>query len=101
MDTALAGGSISGVSDKANAVATLAKTLGALSLAKDSGVPREKVKEINAASKELAEAADNLHNIADAGDLFRRRSAGEQQGGLPAFGRDADPALAAAHVRVF
>lgn len=61
------GGSIAGVSDKANAVATLAKTLGALALAKDSGVPREKVKEINLASKELAEAADNLHNIADAG----------------------------------
>lgn len=75
MDTALAGGSISGVSDKANAVATLAKTLGALSLAKDSGVPREKVKEINAASKELAEAADNLHNIADAGDLAKSKAA--------------------------
>ena len=42
MDAALAGGSIAGVSDKANAVATLAKTLGALALAKDSGVPREK-----------------------------------------------------------
>ena len=71
MDAALnsggAGGSVAGVSDKANAVATLAKTLGALALAKDSGVPREKVRDINLASKELAEAADNLHNIADAG----------------------------------
>lgn len=75
MDTALAGGSIAGVSDKANAVATLAKTLGALALAKDSGVPREKVKEINAAGKELAEAADNLHNIADAGDLAKSKAA--------------------------
>lgn len=67
IDAALAGGSIAGVSDKANAVATLAKTMGALALAKESGVPREKVKDINLASKELAEAADNLHNIADAG----------------------------------
>lgn len=75
MDAALAGGSIAGVSDKANAVATLAKTLGALALAKDSGVPREKVKEINAAGKELAEAADNLHNIADAGDLAKSKAA--------------------------
>ena len=75
MDTALAGGSIAGVSDKANAVATLAKTLGALALAKDSGVPREKVKDINLAGKELAEAADNLHNIADAGDLTKSKSA--------------------------
>lgn len=75
MDSALAGGSIAGVSDKANAVATLAKTLGALALAKDSGVPREKVKDINLASKELAEAADNLHNIADAGDLAKSKAA--------------------------
>lgn len=75
MDAALAGGSMSGVSDKANAVATLAKTLGALSLAKESGVPREKVKEINAAGKELAEAADNLHNIADAGDIAKSKAA--------------------------
>jgi hypothetical protein len=75
MDAALAGGSIAGVSDKANAVATLAKTLGALALAKDSGVPREKVKDINLASKELAEAADNLHNIADAGDLAKSKAA--------------------------
>lgn len=75
MDSALAGGSVAGVSDKANAVATLAKTLGALALAKESGVPREKVREINAASKELAEAADNLHNIADAGDLAKSKAA--------------------------
>lgn len=74
MDNALAGGSIAGVSDKANAVATLAKTLGSLALAKDSGVPREKVREINLASKELAEAADNLHNIADAGDLAKSKA---------------------------
>lgn len=75
MDAALAGGSIAGVSDKANAVATLAKTLGALALAKDSGVPREKVKDINLAGKELAEAADNLHNLADAGDLAKSKAA--------------------------
>ena len=75
MDSALASGSLAGVSDKANAVATLAKTLGALALAKESGVPREKVKEINLASKELAETADNLHNIADAGDLAKSKAA--------------------------
>ncbi|MBN8644088.1 MAG: hypothetical protein J0L61_02475 [Planctomycetes bacterium] len=75
LDTALASGSIASVSDKANAVATLAKTLGALALAKDSGVPREKVKDINLASKELAEAADNLHNIADAGDVAKTKAA--------------------------
>jgi len=75
MDSALAGGSVAGVSDKANAVATLAKTLGALALAKDSGVPREKVKEINTAGKELAEAADNLHNIADSGDVAKSKAA--------------------------
>lgn len=75
MDAALAGSSIAGVSDKANAVATLAKTLGALALAKESGVPREKVKEVNVAGKELAEAADNLHNVADAGDAAKSTAA--------------------------
>ncbi len=75
MDAALASGSIAGVSDKANAVATLAKALGALALAKESGVPREKVKGINLAGKELAEAADNLHNIADAGDVAKSNAA--------------------------
>ncbi|MNR48747.1 hypothetical protein D3C85_1680230 [compost metagenome] len=43
--------------------------------------------------------------IADPGDLLGRRGAGQQQGGLAAttraFGRDADPAFAAAHVGVF
>ncbi len=75
IDAALAGGSIAGVSDKANTVATLAKTLGALALAKESGVPREKVKNVNLAGKELAEAADNLHNLADAGDLAKSKTA--------------------------
>ncbi|MBX3356634.1 MAG: hypothetical protein KF724_13130, partial [Phycisphaeraceae bacterium] len=75
MDAALTAGSIAGVSDKANAVATLARTLGALALAKDSGVPREKVREINLAGKELADAADNLHNIADGGDVAKSKAA--------------------------
>lgn len=66
---ALAGGSVAGVSDRANAVATLAKDLGALSLAKDSGVARDKVKDANLAGKELADAAEALHEIADKGDL--------------------------------
>ncbi|HVZ95219.1 MAG TPA: heavy metal-binding domain-containing protein [Phycisphaerales bacterium] len=62
---ALSGGSVAGVSDRANTVATIAKDLGALSLAKDSGVAREKVKDANLAGKELAEAANALHEIAD------------------------------------
>lgn len=69
IDAALAGGSVVGVSDRANAVATIAKDLGALSLAKDSGVAREKVKDANLAGKELAEAAEALHEIADKSDL--------------------------------
>lgn len=69
IDAALSGGSVTGVSDRANTVATIAKDLGALSLAKDSGVAREQVKDANLAGKELAEAADALHEIADKGDL--------------------------------
>jgi hypothetical protein len=75
MDAALAGGSIAGVSDKANSVATLAKTMGALAARQGERRAREKVKEINLASKELAEAADNLHNIADAGDVAKSKAA--------------------------
>lgn len=75
IEAALTGNSIAGVSDRANAVNALAKDLGALSLAKDSGVPREKVKDANLAGKELAEASDNLHNIADAGDVAKSAAA--------------------------
>ncbi|MCC6427252.1 MAG: hypothetical protein IT435_10585 [Phycisphaerales bacterium] len=74
IDAALAAGSVAGVSDRANAVATLAKNLGALSLAKDSGVARDKVKDANLAGKELAETAGELHEIADAGDLAKSKA---------------------------
>lgn len=74
IEAALTGGSVAGVSDRANAVNALAKDLGTLSLAKDSGVPREKVKDANLAGKELAEAADALHEIADKGDLAASKS---------------------------
>lgn len=75
IEASLKGGSVSGVSDRANAVNALAKDLGALSLAKDSGVPREKVKDANLAGKELAEAADALHEIADKGDVAKSTAA--------------------------
>lgn len=75
IEAALTGGSVAGVSDRANAVNALAKDLGALSLAKDSGVPREKVKDANLAGKELAEAADALHEIADKGDVTKSTAA--------------------------
>ncbi|MNC58181.1 hypothetical protein D3C75_1078930 [compost metagenome] len=48
--------------------------------------------------EEQPDAAAGL--IADPGDLFRRRGASQQQGGLTAFGRDPHPALAAAHVGI-
>ncbi len=97
MDAALAGSSIAGVSDKANAVATLAKTLGALALAKESGVPREKVKDINLASKELVEAADNLHNIADGGDVAKSKAAFAPVKAAAAKVADLAPAMADGH----
>lgn len=66
--TALDGSSLAGVADDANAVAELSKQLGALALA-DTTVPRERVKDANLAGKNLAEAANALHESADAGDL--------------------------------
>lgn len=75
IEASLKGGSVAGVSDRANAVNALAKDLGALSLAKDSGIPREKVKDANLAGKELAEAAEALHEIADKGDVAKSTAA--------------------------
>ncbi len=75
IEAALKGGTVAGVSDRANAVNALAKELGALSLAKDSGIPRDKVKEANLAGKALAEAADALHEVADKGDLAKSTAA--------------------------
>lgn len=75
IEAALTGGSLAGVSDRANAVNALAKELGALSLAKDSGVPREKVKDANLSGKELAEASNALHEIADKGDVAKSTAA--------------------------
>jgi len=65
----LDGGSLAGVSDDANSIAELAKQLGALALASDSGIARERIKDTNLAGKDLAEAADDLHEVADKGDL--------------------------------
>lgn len=75
IEAALTGGSVAGVSERANALNALAKDLGALSLAKDSGVPREKVRDANLAGKELAEVADALHEIADTGDVVKSAAA--------------------------
>jgi YHS domain-containing protein len=70
----LDGGSLAGVSDDANAVAELAKQLGALALAADSGIARDKVKDANLAGKDLAAAANELHEAADKGDLAGSRT---------------------------
>jgi hypothetical protein len=49
----------------AEAVIALSKSLGELALADKSGVPQDKVKEVNRSAKELAEAADSFHDAAD------------------------------------
>ncbi len=69
IEAALHAGSLSGVPDRANAVSALARELGALALNTASGVPRESVKEANLAGKDLARAAEALHEFADKGDL--------------------------------
>jgi hypothetical protein len=74
IDASLNSGSVAGVSEEANSVATLARELWALSLAKDSGIAREKVREANVAGKELADAANELHEIADGGDLAKSKA---------------------------
>lgn len=73
IDRSLDAGSIAGVSDQANALTALGRQLGALALAQGSGVPRESVREANLAGRDLAAAADALHNSADAGNVEASR----------------------------
>lgn len=55
-----------------------AKSLGKLAVAKDSGVAKENVKEVNRLSKELATAAHELHEAADANKAAETKAAQEK-----------------------
>jgi HPt (histidine-containing phosphotransfer) domain-containing protein len=64
----LAAGKLEGLHDDAHVIAELAGTAGKLALA-DPSIPRDKVRDANVSGKELAQAADALDALADAGKL--------------------------------
>lgn len=67
IDTAIKAGKVKDTHEDAEAIITLSKSLGELALADKSGVPKDKVKEVNQTSKDLAEMTDMFHDAADAG----------------------------------
>ena len=67
IDTAIKAGKVKDTHPDAEAIITLSKSLGELALADKSGVAKDKVKEVNKASKDLAEMTDSFHDAADAG----------------------------------
>lgn len=75
LDGLLAKGDLDAAHDEGDAIADLAKSLGALALKPDSGVARDKVKEVNKAGKALALAADGVHDAYEKKDLAAARAA--------------------------
>lgn len=69
----LAAGIVEPVHTEADALAQYAKLLGRTAL-KDPTVPRDRVKAVNIAGKELAQAADELHHAADDNDAAKSKT---------------------------
>ena len=67
IDTAVKAGKLKDTHPDAEAIIEVSKLLGEFALADKSGVPKDKVKDVNKASKDLVEATDGFHDAADAG----------------------------------
>lgn len=61
-------GDMDAAHDEADAAGTIGKTLGSLALKPGSGVPRDKVKDVNLAGKAIAEQAEALHEAVEKND---------------------------------
>lgn len=68
-------GKLKQVHGDADAIVAVCKALPELALKEGSGVPKEAVKEVNLASKELAKAADAAHSASDKGNLEETKKA--------------------------
>ena len=65
IDATIKAGKYKAAHEDAAAIITVSKSLGELALAEGSGVPKDKVKEVNKTAKDLGEAADSFHDAAD------------------------------------
>ena len=66
-------GELDQVHAQANVIQKIGRALGQLALKKDSGVPRQAIREINLVGKELAAKFDAIDKAGDSGDLVGTR----------------------------
>ena len=72
------------VHPEAEAIQKVAKVIGRLALKDDSGVPKEAVKEVNVAGKDLAAKFDAIDKAGDAGDLVGTKKVFDEMTSLTA-----------------
>ncbi len=60
---------LGGIHDDAEVITIIARRIGRLALAQDSGIAREAVRDVNVAGRDLASSSDRLHEVADDGNL--------------------------------
>lgn len=75
VEEALNKGDLDAAHDEGDAIAAIAKSLGALALKPDSGVEKGKVKDINLAGKEIAEQMDAIHEAGEKKDMAAAKAA--------------------------
>ena len=75
IEEALSKGDLDAAHDEGDAIAAIARALGALALKPDSGVDKAKVKEINAAGKAIAEQMDAIHEAGEKKDAAAAKAA--------------------------
>jgi len=74
IEEALKAGKLAAIHKHCEVVSGVGKNLSKLALAENSGVLREKVKDVNLASKDLVAASDALHEVSDKGDAARSKA---------------------------
>jgi len=75
IDAALGKGDLDTAHDEGDAIAAIARSLGALALKPNSGVARAQVKTVNLAGKAIAEHMDSIHDAYEKKDLAAAKTA--------------------------
>jgi len=75
VEAALNNGDLDAAHDEGDAIAAIARTLGALALKPDSGVAKDQVKAANLAGKAIAEQMDAIHDAGEKKDIAGAKAA--------------------------
>jgi len=75
VEAALSKGDLDAAHDEGDAIAVIARSLGALALKPGSGVARDQVKAINLAGKAIAEQMDAIHEAGEKKDMAGAKTA--------------------------